>query len=332
MKKEQEKMTLEQYQEKYNKRINVKKAKSFLVMVLALIGLLLCYFLTRIVIDLYKWNEIAGYVAIGVAILVLIFFYIVPICRIIGKKTFITRVNSTNFKQAKSYNKKLRKELAIKIVDFNKQTDNIGWYDEIRVNALSTALDGKDDNQIKLALNDIYSKDVKKISNMIISEQAVKVGLLTALSQSERIDTIIVSIYEINLIKKLVFLYGFRPSEDELLKLYSVVLTNALIAYGVESIPVNASNVLGKASESIPILGSVISTLIGSAAQGIINGLLTVIIGFQTKKYLKNKYHLQDILDSIDFDDDETEGEVMEEVKSSILKETKKLKKSKDKE
>ena len=78
---------------------------------------------------------------------------------------------------------------------------------------------------------------------------------------------------------------------------------------------------MGNVANSIPILGSAIGTVIDSSLQGVINSTLTVVIGFQTKKYLKDEYRLQDILDGIDIpDNDEEEAKMMEEVKNEFSK------------
>lgn len=325
--KEDEKLTLEEYENKYNKRMNLKRARLLLVILLGLVAVLLIYFLLQLVLKLFEINDIAGYIGIGVAVLVFVLIYVVPLIMIFNKKSFITNVNKYNVKSAKRYNRKLRKELAQKIVEFASETDNIGWYNETRVEALRLALNTNNDETIKTALNDIYNNDVGKVSNKLIAETAVKVGVFTAVSQSEKLDTAIVSLFELNLIKQLVFLYGFRPNEEELLKIYAAVLRNSFISYGLGTLKFENISVLGKATESIPILGSVIATIIGSASQGLVNGVLTVVIGFQIKNTLKKDYHLQDILENVDFDEDSQEA-IVNEVKDSIINQTKKFKKA----
>ena len=67
--------------------------------------------------------------------------------------------------------------------------------------------------------------------------------------------------------------------------------------------------------------------IIDSAAQGIINSTLTVLIGFQTKKYLKKEYHLQDILDEIELDEEkelDSEKEMVESLREDIKNKAKK--------
>ena len=179
-------------------------------------------------------------------------------------------------------------------------------------------------------MTNIFETDVKKTAKSIIREHAIQVGLVTAISQSENLDTMFMAIYELNLIKRLVFLYGFRPSDAKLMRIYMMVLKNALMTYGLESVANNLATgivqKIGGALTSIPALGSVVSTVISSASQGVINGGLTVIIGHQTLSYLNKEYHMQDLLDKIDLDEI-NEKEMMEEVKEDIIKESKQLKK-----
>jgi hypothetical protein len=110
----------------------------------------------------------------------------------------------------------------------------------------------------------------------------------------------------------LVFLYGFRPSDPKLLKIFSRVLQNSLIAYGVGGLRLGNSIVqtMGNAVKSIPLLGSAISTIVDSSVQGLTNGVLTAVIGYQTIKYLNDEYKLQEILDGIEVA--ETEEELKE--------------------
>ena len=325
--KETKKISLEEYESKYNKKVNIKRARLLLVILLGLIAVLLIYFLLQLVLKLFEINDIAGYVGIAVSSLAFIFIYVVPLIMIFKKKTFITRVNKYNVKSAKRRNRLLRKELANKIIEFADDTDNIGWYNEGRLEILRDALKSKNDDSIKTALNDIYSKDINKTANQIIATTAVKVGVFTAISQSDKIDTAVVSLFELELIRQLVFLHGFRPNEEELLKIYAGVLRNAFISYGLGSLKFTDISVLGKAAESIPVLGSVIATVIGSASQGIVNGALTVVIGYQIKSILRKDYHLQDILEDVIFND-ENQEEMIKETKATISDKLKGYKKA----
>ena len=166
----------------------------------------------------------------------------------------------------------------------------------------------------------------------MIRDHALKVGITTALSQSEKVDTLFVAAYNLSLIKDIVFLYGYRPSDAKLAKIYQSVIVDALIAYGVGNATGSMATTAvtkfgGKAVEGIPFLGTALGTIIDSAAQGIINSTLTVLIGFQTKKYLKKEYHLQDILDEIELDEEkelDSEKEMVESLREDIKNKAKK--------
>ena len=131
--KEIKKLTLEEYQQKYNRKVTVKQAKSFLTIVLALVAILLIYFLAKIVIKIFELHQIAGYVSLALAILIFIFLFVVPVVKIFSYDSFITTVNRSNIKNAKISNQRLRKNLANKIIEFSNVTDNIGWYNQIIV-------------------------------------------------------------------------------------------------------------------------------------------------------------------------------------------------------
>ena len=87
---------------------------------------------------------------------------------------------------------------------------------------------------------------------------------------------------------------------------------------------------MGKGLDGIPIIGSALNTVIDSVAQGMINSTLTVLIGFQTKKYLMKEYKLQNILDDVIITDEELDSEAIEmsnNLKQDIKEESKSVKK-----
>jgi hypothetical protein len=67
---------------------------------------------------------------------------------------------------------------------------------------------------------------------------------------------------------------------------------------------------MGDMVKGIPLLGSAISVLVDSSVQGLTNGTLTAVIGYQTIKYLNREYKLQDILEDVEIE--ETEEELQE--------------------
>lgn len=334
-KKEEKRMTLEEYEQKYSRRENTKTIRLFAFILTAAIGIIVITCLLIIVLKIFEINEITGYVSIGVAAIVFIALYLYPIIKIARTDSFITNVNSYNVKHAQRHNRALREKISDKIIEITATTKGVGWYKDELVGKLAVARHSRNDAELKKVLTELYEKDVKKTANKIIRDSSFKVGITTALSQSQTLDTMFIVVYELNLIKQLVFLYGFRPSDSQLMKIYFAVIRNALIAYGAqsaaESMTAGIVQKIGGIVNSIPLLGTAISTVIGSTAQGVINASLTVVIGFQTKKYLKREYRLQDILDNITIDDEE-EKEMLEEIKSDVMKKTKKIKEDSVKE
>ena len=324
--KELPKMTLEEYEQKYSRRENAKFAKSVLRILEAAVGLLIAAMLLFVVLRMFELHRIAGYISIALAVVFFVFCYVIPVKNIKDIKAFDVNVSHHNVRTARKHNKKLRREIADKIIEFSESTDGVGWYSTELVGKLAVARHNNNEEELKKILTHLYDVDIKKTANSIIKEHSFKVGMVTAISQSEKIDTMFVSVYELSLIKQLVFLYGFRPSDAKLLRIYSAVVRNALIAYGLESavgqLTTGVVKKIGGVINSIPLLGTAVATVIGSASQGVINGGMTVIIGHQTLKYLQQEYHLQKLLDNVNLDDDINEKEMMLEVKEDILKET----------
>ena len=322
--KEKKKLTLEEYQEKYTKPENLKSARLFLMMFALGIGIVIFTCLFFVVLKLFDIHQIAGYVGIVVAVIVFILVYIVPLYKISSKKAFITNVDESTVAEAKRHNKELRNELADKMIDLKASTDDIGFYSDDRIGRLAIARQTNNNEMTKEVLTEIYSTDVKSAANRLIRDHAIKVGLITGLSQSEKLDTLFVVTYELKLIKDIVFLYGYRPSDAKLAKIYKRVIVSALAAYGVSTattgVGAGVVKKMGNMADGIPVLGSVVGTLIDSTIQGIVNASFTISVGFQTKRYLKKEYKLQDILDTVETPEEEAkeEQELIDSVKEEI--------------
>ena len=326
MEENQEKITFEEYKAQYTKPENRKLIKSAMFFLAGGIGVIIFTCLFLICLRVYEINEYAGYVAIGVSVLLFILLYIVPLVRITKMKYFITNVNDRTARNAQKHNKQLREEIADKMIDYNAKVEGATWYNEKLVGELAIARISKNDKDVKRLLSQIYDGDVKKQSNKIIRDHAIRIGLVTMFSQSQFVDTAFVATYELSLIKDLVFLYGFRPSDAKLMRIYLTVLGNALTAYGVSASSSNfvggIANNISNAVSKVSALSSIISVVVSSTIQGVVNASLSVIIGLQTRKYLMHEYHLQDVLDEIEFENID-EKEMMDEVKTEILKNAK---------
>ena len=318
-KKEEKKITLDEYIVKYTQPRNLKEIKMFFILIVSGIGIVIFCMLFSFVKELFSINKIFGYIGIAISILIVIFLYIIPFLKISNSKHFQTNVNHENAKAAQKHNARLREEIADKMIDLSMSTKGNGWYSDAKIAPIAIARAKKDGRALSTALTEIYNTDIKKASRKMIRDVSFQVGLTTTISQSERVDALIVTVTEINLIKKLVFLYGYRPNDAQMLKIYKTVITNALLAYGVQSATTSIAGGIGKliggAAKEIPF----ISTVIGSVADGTINATLTAIIGFQTIHFLKREYKLQDILDGVEIEDsEENEREMIQEIKKDI--------------
>lgn len=142
----------------------------------------------------------------------------------------------------------------------------------------------KNVNELKLNLQVVFDKEVKKQLNKVIISRAKTVMISTAISQNAHIDMFTVYAVNLNLIKTLVEKCGFRPSYKNLSKLSVKVLGTALIADGLQSLslddvlPNSAMGVLN----NIPLIKPVLSSIM----QGVANALLTIRVGVVTRKYL----------------------------------------------
>ncbi len=320
------KMTIYEYEEKYSRRQNTKGARRWLSFLIAAIGVALFAILFYISFRVWESNNIAGYITGGVCLLLFILFYIVPLVRILRTGAFITNVNVFGARKAQRHNRKLRRSVSEKIIDFTAKVDGVGWYDSETVGKLAIALRTDDDEAIKKHLTSLYRGSVKKSAKALIMKSSLKSAAYSALSPAAKVDAVLVVFVNLQLVKDIVYLYGFRPSDARLMRILVTVLHNSLIAYGLGGINVGSSvvSMMGNAVKGIPILGNAIAALVDSSVQGLVNGTLTTVIGYQTIKYLNKEYRLQNILDGVDISETEVE---LEEACADLEKELKNKKK-----
>lgn len=329
---EEKKMTLEEYQQKYTHPENVVAAKNILLIVEATIGIAIAVCLFFVVLKIFELHQTAGYVSIAVSVLIFIFLYIVPVVKLRKTKSFMTNIKATSAHKAKKYNKELREEISDKMIGLAAQTDVKDWYSEELIGKLAIARHRGNDKELKSVLTTIYQTDVKNAANRMIMNSAVKVGITTAASQSQLIDTLFVIVFELSLIKNIVYLYGYRPTDSQMVKIYKSVIVNALIAYGISSATIGLGKTVGSgitsALEKVSKSGNFFASTIGSIAgiaiesgiQLVANSTLTVLIGNQTKKYLIKEYNLQEALDNVELIDNEEEVQLIESVKEELKK------------
>ncbi|MCM1438513.1 MAG: YcjF family protein [Roseburia sp.] len=316
-------MTIYEYEEKYVKRQNTKSATFFLRLIIALIGVFFVWCFFTLSKSIWEMNKYAGYAAVGVSVILFIAFYIVPVVKIMSLDYFVTNVNYKTAGKAKRKNKKLRFQIAEKIVDLCNSVAGVGWYDSATVEKLEAGVKYRDDAVIKENLTALYSGSVKKSAREIIFKCSMKSAMYSALSQESKIDTMLVATVNLQMIKDIVFLYGFRPSDTRLVKIFAAVVRNALIAYGLGGLKIGngIARTVGDAAKGIPFLGSVISVLVDSSVQGLANGTLSAVIGYQTLRYLNTEYKLQNILDGVNVGETEEElAETCEDIEKELRK------------
>lgn len=318
-----EKMTIYDYEQKYVKRENTRGARWFLRILAAVVGVFMFAVLLSVSLKAYEFNEYFGYGVGGFCALVYIFVFIVPLVKILHSGYFVTNVNAYSARKAQRHNKKLRNDIAKKIIDLTANVDGVGWYDAQTVGKLAIALNSNDNEGVKTHLTALYSGSVKKSAKELIFKCSMKSALYSAISQTANIDAVLVVVVNMQLIKDLVFLYGFRPSDAKLARIFISVIRNSLIAYGLSSAQIGNTVVktMGEAVKGIPILGGAIAAIVDSSVQGLTNGMLTTVIGYQTIKYLTKEYKLQNILDGIDVAETQEE---FEEACAELEKELKK--------
>ena len=318
---QEQKMTIYEYEEKYVRRQNVRGARFLIGLLAGVIGVFMGWCLFSFTMQLYNLHPYAGYAAAVVSVLIFIFVYIVPLVRILRSDYFITNVNAAHAGKAKRHNRRVRRSIAEKMVEFNNSVAGVGWYDDKLVGDLAKALRTNDDASIKLTLTALYKGKVKKTAKDIIFKCSLKSAAYSAVSQSSRTDALLVAVVNLQMIKDIVFLYGFRPSDTKLVKIFWSVVRNSLTAFGLGSLRIGNAVVktMGDAARGIPFLGSAISALVDSSIQGLTNGTLTAVIGYQTIRYLNKEYRLQNILDGVEITETQEElAEACEEIKDEL--------------
>ena len=295
-------LSIYEYEEKYVRRQNARGARFLIGLLAGVIGVFVGWCLFSFTMQLWNVHPYAGYAAAAVSVIAFVLVYILPLAKILRSDYFITNVSAAHAGSARRHNRRVRRSVAEKMTDFHNSVDGAGWYDGKLMNDLQTALRTGDDALIKTTLTALYQGKVKKTAKDIIFRCALKSAAFSTVSQSSRTDALLVAVVNLQMIKDIVFLYGFRPSDTRLVNIFGAVVRNSLVAFGLGSLQIGNAVVktMGDAAVGIPFLGSAISAIVDSSIQGLTNGTLTAVIGFQTIRYLSREYHLQNILDGVE--------------------------------
>lgn len=255
----------------------MKMLKNKWVLVTLGIIILIIFMLASSVINIYdrlnSFNEYLSYGFLFIVILLLYFLILRPLMFIMFSPSL--KIPTTLDEGKKRSNHRALKKVSKRLIrheSINEEMkvaikDSYRDYEELRVN-----------------LNKLYNKHLKKEVNKIIRRNARTVMISTAISQSGRLDFFTVIVSNLKMIKEIVEICGYRPSYRNLAKLTTNVFVTALIAEGLENI--NISDIIPQSAmntiSNIPFLKPVLS----SVSQGIANALLTLRIGVVTRKYL----------------------------------------------
>lgn len=284
----QEDESFDESVEKSVRNENRKLYALIFIVVFGIVAVLLVGCMLNIYESASRVNEYFGYAVGIVEIILLILLLGVPSIKIFflpyysvnkkGRQTAIQRAN----------NNRVAKKVAWNLVDYH--TANKGYLTQENLDMLSDALDSGKNINVHNALKNVYDTDVNKKVRSIILKNSCRAFCYTAISQNDKIDSISVLLINIKMIKSILYAYGTRPSFYKLIKIYTRVLINSLVAYGMQNVSV--SNILTKfvkaSANIIPALG----TLIDSAVQGATSSILTLIVGYKTKAYVYEEFKI----------------------------------------
>lgn len=129
-----------------------------------------------------------------------------------------------------------------------------------------------------------------EVARARIREQAARVFAMTAVSQSGRLDTIVVLGAQLRLVRDVAAIYLQRPGAGELLRLYGNVGGAAFLAGEIEDseiLAVLGAPVSAAITNLVPIQGTdpLVSLLVGSLMDGSANGFLTLRVGAIARRY-----------------------------------------------
>ena len=147
----------------------------------------------------------------------------------------------------------------------------------------------RDDVEAALLLLDQSGEEVVRAA-------AGGVFLATAVSQSGRLDALLVLSAQMRLIWRLAHHYYQRPSLRDMLHLYANVGATAFLAAEIEDIDIAAeiqpilastlgSSAIGGVAQSVPFLGAASGLVVNSTFVGATNAFLTLRVGVIAQRY-----------------------------------------------
>lgn len=309
------------YQENVTRSKEEKRTRWILIALTVAIYLLGLGLFAIIVQTVYNINQIAGLVTGAVLVVLYTICFVIVIVSIFSKHSFdleFKKRNTGHFSERA--NNKVRWEIAKNIkeqsvvlnyIENQEKKEFLNKTEAEKVDAFTTITKllekypshipgstNPDSQKLAESLSVSMRKDgvIYKKAKKLILRRAVSTGCLTALSQNAIVDASVVAIKNVQLIKDLIWLYGFRPTNAEMTKILSRVVRNVCIAIGFNSMPKSttwASKVFNKDSSNflIQLLGQAIDM----GAQFLGNGAMTYLVGKYTVNALLSQYRIQDL-------------------------------------
>ncbi len=133
-------------------------------------------------------------------------------------------------------------------------------------------------------LIEFFDRKIKPEINKEIFDTAKKVFIITAVSQNSTYDMLAQASANFSLIKRIVEICGFRPSNAQVFQIYVKVLGITLLAGNLEDM--DLEELIPLATEGA--LGKALGIVAASATQGAVNALTTLRMAAITKNYLLN--------------------------------------------
>lgn len=259
------------------------------IIVFGLITVLVVGCMVSIYNAAYNVHPYFGY-GVGILMLVLLFVLLgIPTIRIFFLPYYTHSKKGKNSPLIRHNNALVVKRVSQNLIDYHANTSQ-GYVSEDNLKNLALSLAGGKRTEINSALKHIYDTDVNSKVRSIILKSATKAFCTTAISQNDKVDALSVLFIDVKMIKSILFAYGTRPSMYKLVKIYTHIIINSLIAYGMQNISV--SNILTKFVKATANLVPALGTLIDSAVQGATGAILTMIIGYKTKAYVYKEFKM----------------------------------------
>lgn len=340
------------YQEEVTHSKEEKRNRAILIALSVALYLLGFGVFAIIVQTIYQMNEIAGIV---VAIALLIAYttcFIVIIVKIFSKHSFDLEFQKRkDGHYSERNNNKVRWEIAKNIVDQSVVLNYLDKMDDKKVltskevekiasfRKMQNLVNKYPGNKIpsshkedsinlaeSLAISMRKDGVIYQKAKSLILKRSLSTGCLTALSQNTMVDASVVVVKNMQLIKDLIWLYGFRPTNAEMTKILEKVVKSVCLSIGLNTMQ-NGTNMAGKIfnKDSNNFLVQVLGQALNMGAQFIGNGAMTYMVGKYTINALLRQYRVQDIyrLKSLDDYEMEMNSSTIKDLNDDIKEEVK---------